>query len=183
LASTYQTSISCVLGGKLMKLLPTGWDVPSYTTKGHSLHLSWYRNSLCDDGCTRIALVQKAIYIKPPNSFSNYLHPVVIVAVQSALNETSNVVTQLQLGEVGNLMQHSYYQSNTMALPVPTTVDIQKLQIYDMKTCNPKNATLFKHWISSGNIFQNISSVGGLKLMAAQMWGEDGIHPVVGTHW
>jgi len=89
-----------------------------------------------------MALVLMPIYMNPPNSCFNYLHPVRIVGVQSALKHTSNVITQLQLGEVANLMQHSFYQSDTVALPLTTTVDIQKPQIYSMKACNPNNATL-----------------------------------------
>jgi hypothetical protein len=89
-----------------------------------------------------MAPVLMPIYMKPPNSCFNYLHPIRIVAVQSALKHTSNVITQLQLGEVGNLMQHSFYHSDTVALPLTTTVDIQKPQIYAMEACNPNNATL-----------------------------------------
>ena len=82
------------------------------------------------------------IYMKPPNACSNYLHPVRIVAVPSALKHSSNVITQLQLGEVGNLMQHSFYQSDTVSLPLTTTVDIQKPEIYAMNACDPNNAAL-----------------------------------------
>jgi len=89
-----------------------------------------------------MAPVLMPIYMKPPNLYFNYLHPVRIVAVQSALKHTSNIMTQLQLIEVGNLMQHSFYQSDTVALPLTTTVDIQKPQHYAMKACNPNNATL-----------------------------------------
>jgi hypothetical protein len=89
-----------------------------------------------------MAPVLMPVYMKSTNSYFNYLHPVRIVAVQSSLKHTSNVITQLQLGEVGNLMQHRVYQSDTMALPLTTTVDIQKPQIYAMEACNPNNATL-----------------------------------------
>jgi len=89
-----------------------------------------------------MALVLMPIYMKPPNSCFNYLHPVWIVAVQSALKHTSNVITQLQLSEVGNLMQPNFYHSDTVALPLTTTVDIQKPQIYVMKAGNSNNATL-----------------------------------------
>ena len=71
-----------------------------------------------------MAPVLMPIYMQPPNWCFNYLHPVRIVAVQSALKHTSNVITQLQLGDGGNLMQHSFYQSDTVALPLTTTVDI-----------------------------------------------------------
>jgi len=76
-----------------------------------------------------MAPVLMPIYMKPPNSCFNYLHPVQIVAVQSILNHKSNVMTQLQLGEEGNRMQPSFYQSVTVALPLTTSVDIQKPQI------------------------------------------------------
>ena len=89
-----------------------------------------------------MAPVLMPIYMKPPNSCFNYIHPVRIVAVQSALKDPSNVITQLQLGEVGNLMQHIIYQSDNMALPLTTTVDIQRCQIYAMEACNPNNVTL-----------------------------------------
>jgi hypothetical protein len=89
-----------------------------------------------------LAPVLMPIYIKPPYSCFNYLHPVRIVAVQSALKHTSNVITQLQLGEVGNLMQHSFYQSDTVALPLNTTVDIHKPQIYALEACNANNSTV-----------------------------------------
>jgi hypothetical protein len=62
--------------------------------------------------------------------------------VQRALKHTTNDITQLHLGEVGNLMQHSLYQSDTVELALTTTVDIQKPPIYTMKECNPNNATL-----------------------------------------
>jgi len=39
----------------------------------------------------------------------NYLHPVWILVVQSALKHKSNIIPQLQLSEVENLMQHSFY--------------------------------------------------------------------------
>ena len=89
-----------------------------------------------------MAPVLMPIDMKPPDPCFNYLHPVWIVAVQSALKHTSNIISQLQPGEVGNLMQHSFYQSDTVALPLTTTVDIQKPQIYATKACNPNNATL-----------------------------------------
>jgi len=82
------------------------------------------------------------IYIKSHNLCFNNLHLVRIAAVQSALKPTSNIITLLQLSEVGNLMQHSFYQSDTVALPLPTTVDIQKPQIYTMEACKPNNTTL-----------------------------------------
>jgi hypothetical protein len=80
--------------------------------------------------------------MKPPNSCFYYLHPVRIVTVQSALKLTSNIITQFQLREVGNLMQHSFYQSDTVALPLTTTGDIQKPRICAMKACNPYNGTV-----------------------------------------
>jgi hypothetical protein len=89
-----------------------------------------------------MAAVLMPIYMKPPNLCFNYLHPVWIVAVKSTLKHTSNVITQLQLSSVGNLMQYSFYQSDTMALPLTTTICIQKPQIYTIKACNPNNATL-----------------------------------------
>jgi hypothetical protein len=78
-------------------------------------------------------------------------------------------------------MQDSDYQSNTVALPVPTTVDIQKLRIYAMKTCNPKNPTLLKGWICRSNMCRYLSLDGGLKLMPEHMVGENGSDLVVGT--
>ena len=89
-----------------------------------------------------MAPVLMPIHMKPPNWCFNYLHPVRIVEVQSTLKHTSNIITQLPLGEVENLIQHSFYQSDTVALPLTTTVDIQKPQIYAMKACNPNDATV-----------------------------------------
>ena len=40
-----------------------------------------------------MAPVLMPINMKPPISYFNYLHPVQIVAVQSALKHTSNVIT------------------------------------------------------------------------------------------
>jgi hypothetical protein len=89
-----------------------------------------------------MAAVLMPIYMTPPNSFFNYLHSVRIVAGQSVLKHTSNVIRQLQLGEVGNLKQHSFYQSDTVALPLTSTVHIQKPQIYAIKAYNSNNAPL-----------------------------------------
>jgi hypothetical protein len=80
-----------------------------------------------------MAPVLMPINMVPPYVSFNYLHPVQIVAVQSALKHTSNIITQLHLGDVENLRQHSFYQSHTVALLHTTTVDIQKPQNYTMK--------------------------------------------------
>jgi hypothetical protein len=121
------------------------------------------------------------IDMKPSNSYFNYLHAVWIVAVQSALKHTSNVITQLQLGDVGNHMQHSCYQSETVSLPLTTTVDIQKPQIYAMEACNPNNDTLVSRILCSGSGFVYIPSVGGLKFVPAEVGGDDGVELVVGA--
>ena len=113
------------------------------------------------------------IYMKPPYWCFNYLHSVRIVAVQSSLKHTCNIITQLQLGEVGYLIQHSIYQSDTVALPLTTTVDIQKPQIYAMKACNPNNATLVSLLLCRGNGSGSIPSVSGLKFVPAGIWGDD----------
>jgi len=89
-----------------------------------------------------MAPVLMPIYLKPPKLCFNYLYPVWIFAVQSALKHTRKVVTQCQLGEVWNLMQHSFYQSDTVALLLTTTIDMPKPQIYAMKASNRKNTTL-----------------------------------------
>jgi hypothetical protein len=102
----------------------------------HETVICWVKNVVQDK-----APVLMPIYKKPPNSYFNYLHPVRIAVVQSSLKHTSNVITQLQLGEVGNLMQYSIYQSDTVALPLTTTVDIQKPQIYAINGCNPNHTT------------------------------------------
>jgi hypothetical protein len=38
-------------------------------------------------------------------------------------------------------MEYSFYQSDTVVLPLTTTINIQKPQIYAMKACNPNNTT------------------------------------------
>jgi len=128
-----------------------------------------------------IAPVLMPMYMRPRSSGFYYVHPVQIVAVRSALKHTSNVTTLLQLGEVGNLMQHSIYQSDTMALLLTTTIDIQKPQIYAKKACNSNNTTLVQRLLWSSTGFGSIPSVGGLVFVPGGIWWNDDVEMLVGA--